>query len=348
MTGSRNVALVLSGALAKGGFEAGAIKELLPLFAKKQMAVRRIVATSAGALSGTVLAAGLRAGNGGDAAELLNHFWEYEATLRMFRPDLAGIASARGLFSMAAAHKMLRDHLHKQSRSPGARLPVSLSVVVARLLGHTVRIGDQKYSTFEHVLHFADRHFEDQHDRIINAACASGSVPTLFVPLELTDSDGHKLGPCADGGAVNNTPIKEALRADVDTIFLISPFPRVEPRYPGNNPIDLADHLMMILLNERLFRDLRESHWANSTIANIEKLVARRCTDPQEAQSLKDDILQAIGMPGAKMLRVVEIRPSAALEGSTLSALFSHRLRRHYLQAGMDAVRSQRSLLETL
>src|SRR5258708_36685603 len=65
------VALVLSGAVAKGAFGVGAIG----VFAAKGWPIRRIAATSSGALTAAVLGAGVATGQLDHASEIARSLW---------------------------------------------------------------------------------------------------------------------------------------------------------------------------------------------------------------------------------------------------------------------------------
>ncbi len=88
MTAPPPTALVLSGAVAKGAFQAGVLEEL----ARARMPIARIVAASAGAMNGAAFAAGLRFGRVELAAEVIVETWLRDATwLRFLRPSLVGL-----------------------------------------------------------------------------------------------------------------------------------------------------------------------------------------------------------------------------------------------------------------
>src|SRR5438445_408799 len=61
-------------------------------------------------------------------------------------------------------------------------------------------------------------------ERVFVAATASAAFPVLFAPVDVPG-----VGPCTDGGLVNNTPILAAFGPDaderLDAILVITPTP---------------------------------------------------------------------------------------------------------------------------
>src|SRR5436190_1517846 len=125
-------ALVLSGSVAKGAFQAG----VLEVLAGAGLPIARIVAASAGSMNGVAFAAGVRYG----------------------RPALAAAVE-----------------------------------------------GD---TTFEYVTEFIGASFDSSEGRrrLITAVTASAAFPLLFSPVDV-----DPVGPCVDGGAVNNAPVSYGL-----------------------------------------------------------------------------------------------------------------------------------------
>src|SRR5215475_1777780 len=72
----KTIALVLAGAVAQGAFEVGAIRALV----RTDVRIARIVATSAGALNGTVLASALRRREPIAGGEILAELWRDHAS----------------------------------------------------------------------------------------------------------------------------------------------------------------------------------------------------------------------------------------------------------------------------
>jgi predicted acylesterase/phospholipase RssA len=88
------IAIVLPGAIARGGYEAGVIDALI----SQNVKITRIVATSSGALNGVALASAIRIGQEKEMAKKLLNSWIDDASWKKsfrFRPW--GIFTGRGL-----------------------------------------------------------------------------------------------------------------------------------------------------------------------------------------------------------------------------------------------------------
>src|SRR5262249_16863421 len=132
--------------------------------------------------------------------------------------------------------------------------PVRLRIVVAALNGVAGNVGGRPATTFEGVCSFADADFDDEAHRepIYLAAAASSAFPLIFKPVDVP-----MLGPCYDGGAVNNTPIQLAAADGLKQVIVISPYPAVFNAAPTLEGLELVSRLVDILIQERVYRDLK-------------------------------------------------------------------------------------------
>ncbi len=99
---------------------------------------------------------------------------------------------------------------------------------------------------------------------------------------------------CIDGGAVNNTPLGYALDHpfEIDRVFVVSPQPRVaSSRATDAKGIGLAMHLADMLVEERLYRDLRGAYAVNAALARLAQVVP-------DAE-LRAQVLETVGWGGA-------------------------------------------------
>jgi len=154
-------------------------------------------------------------------------------------------------------------------------------------------------------------------------------VPLIFVPVDLPG-----VGPCADGGLVNNTPLKYALADDsVSRVFVIVPYPSpADPQLPAQG-IELAVHCIDIFIQERLQRDLHVATEVNRQIASLDLLAAR---DP----ALADKVREQMGLTRKRVIELVQIRPPSGLAGNDLSGLGSKALRKAQVAAGIEAAQA--------
>ena len=91
--------------------------------------------------------------------------------------------------------------------------------------------------------------------------------------------------------------------------------------------IDLLGHLVDILINERLHRDLQLAHRINRQINLLERELA------DLAPERRKKIFDALSW---RKLEVIEIRPTEALAGNSLTGFWDRNVRAGYLKTGHD------------
>lgn len=321
-------ALVLPGAIARGAYEAGVIDVLV----KKDFPIDRIVATSSGALNGLALASGIRSGRKNEMAQLLIDSWidrgNWSGSLSI---SPWALIRGRGLSKQDNLIEMMRE-LVKPCHS-AKRYDVELCVIITPLNGVITHIGQRPATTYETVLKFKNEDFDTQEslEKIFKVVAAACSFPGLFEPVDL-----EGLGSCVDGGAVNNAPIKYALQdSGVNRVIVPVPFPSVMKPGDWKKGLALLNHLIEILINERLYRDLKETYSVNREVENLERL----CEDG----FITKDQLEAIkGAVSSRKVEVTQIRPSEVLKQSPFAGFFSRSERVRLVDEGRKAA------LETL
>ncbi len=322
-------ALVLAGGVAKGAFAAGAV---LALAQHLPLRVRRIVATSSGALSAVFLASAIRDGRDlAVAGAELTAIWRERATVAgTFAWSPLGIAQRVGLSTNAKIVDLLRQYV----RPARGRRPIDLRLVMTNAAGSASPAGESEATTFEHVARFSGAAFDDERrlEEVFRAASASSAFPLAFEPVEMMISG--KRAPCFDGGLVDDAPIKHALEDPfVKRIFVIAPFPaKYDPPPAQLQGAALVVHLAEVLVQERLYRDLREAHATNAALARLEELIAY--------PRVRAAVLEAIGWRNRRQVEIVEIRPGAALPGGAFDGFCRPALRDAYIDAGDHAARA--------
>ena len=319
---TRPTAVILAGGVAKGAFEAGALEVLTA----HGIAFSSIVATSSGALNGTLLAAAVRSRRTGEAGAQLVRLWEERATWTYaFRPSLPDALALRGLLSSRPVFDLLRSEVTPFASA--ALDPVSLRIVVAAINGLPARLDGEPATTYEGVQSFAGASFDDPVGReaVFRAAAASAAFPVLFAPVDVP----HR-GPCYDGGLVNNSPVRLAIDDGAECIVLIAPYPAVTRRRAAPRGLALFTHLAEVLVYERLYRDLADAERVNARIAGLRAL-----------DLSADDLTRIRHLLGWRTeAHIVYIHPDAELPGNPLAGFFSLSLRRQYIQAGRRAAES--------
>jgi NTE family protein len=320
-------ALVLSGAVAKGAFEAGVID----VIAQHGIDIRRIVATSAGALNGSLLAAGIRAGRTEDAARMLIDHWIQRGTWgNAVELSVRDVARGRGLSTSGKLARLLRRSV--ESFVPGSgQHPISLTLVVAALRGDPVVREIEGTTSYESIANFSGRDLDDadQREWLYQYATAAAAFPGLFAPVGIAE-----LGASLDGGIVNNTPIAHALRdhSEIERVIVVTHTPSLVDAPPPRG-LDLVGHVGEMLITERLYRDLREARAVNTRLTALESLVERGALSPTEARAAA----HALGYCGKRRIELQVIRPRTALAGGAFAGLSSRTLREQYVDAGRRA-----------
>ena len=316
-------AVVLPGAVARGAYEAGVLEVLAASDAK----IDRIVATSSGALNGVAYAAGVRGGDVRAVTAKLSQAWlEQGGWQDALHLSPMGVLRGVGASSRDGLLKMLREVV-KPCRA-SVKHAVQLRIVVAPLNGVAAKIGGKAATTYEKAVHFSGEDFDSQEglERIFAAAAAACAFPGLFQPVDLPG-----LGPCIDGGAVNNAPLKYALDdGTVGRVYIPVPFPEFLASPFLGTGVHLAIHLVEILINERLFRDLRSAQMVNKDVGRIERLARKGIISAEQAA----EIMRTLEI---RRVAITEIRPERQLKGGSFSGFFSKSQRARLVQEGREA-----------
>jgi NTE family protein len=336
----KKVAVILAGAVAKGAFAAG----VLHVLARQGLEVTRIVAASSGALNAVLYASYLRRGEARQRADELLELWiDHAGFWDVFSLDLVSVLRLEGVSSAAKVRKLLRSRIEPGKLADPR--PISLRILVAPLAGVPSRRIDElsrsedddplppveDRTTYEYVCDFTQDDFDSEHarDRVIEAALASSAFPFVFQPVHL-----EGLGPCIDGGAVNNAPVKWAVGGAIgdqlDAIVVVAPTPERDPCATEDlRGQRLINQAAAMLINERLYRDLREAERVNMQLARLEELGQGTLTRDQ-----LDQVKIALGWTNMKQVKILQIRPPEQLDGSSFAGFTSRALREQYIQAG--------------
>jgi len=332
-------ALVLAGAVVKGAFTAGALSVLSEPAVKKRLGldVRRIVGASSGALNGAYYAAAIRSGEEAGAGARLARIWIEEATaLGAFDVDLPALVAREGLSDQKKLVALLRRHI----RPSIGREPIELRLVVTNADGDLGRIDGEVATTFERIVDFAGADFDAAGalERVFVTTAASAAFPGAYAPVALPKEGGTV--QALDGGIIDNAPLSLALQGapEIGRVILIVPFPRVLAAPVALHGLALVSHVFDMLVQERLFRDLRELDRVNRALHELEARVPDR--------SHRAALLETLGWSGRRPAHVIEIRPPDPLPGDAFSGFWSRELREQYVQAGIDAARAAVALVE--
>lgn len=286
----KKIALVLTGAVSLGSFEAGVAYELVRYIKEQNnpdIEIDVIVGTSAGALTGALTALVLA-----DAADpqILEESW-----LSVRLEDLLKLKDTdRSILSNKAVEKLVSQYVSptKTALDRSTRNPVTLVVVVTNLDGikySIQRTKDKAFSisaiSYEDSLKFQiTKDFSDW-DTLRNAVMASSAFPVAFSHRQLVREEGefgkrkvqnfggrHTMSfNYSDGGIVNNQPLNKAIEIvnelpylederGFERVFLVvDPSPPSDDLIPGSKytVFDVAGKaLWTIPRNQTLYKDI--------------------------------------------------------------------------------------------
>jgi hypothetical protein len=181
---------------------------------------------------------------------------------------------------------------------------------------------------------FSDASFDSQDglERVFVATAASAAMPVLFTPVEVPG-----LGPCIDGGLLNNTPILAAFGPDpdedLDAVLVVSPTPaHLAPPPQQHRGLRLLAHELDMVFAELIYQDLRRAHRVNEGLSRLDALAARKGWSPAEVEEIKG----ALGLEGARRVPVVSIRPVEGLPGTIFSGFVNRAERRALVRMGRE------------
>lgn len=290
-TGKKKVALVFTGAVSLGSFEAGVAHEIVKHIQEKkkpELEVDVIVGTSAGALTGALTALALV--NGLDPSILADSWLsvKLEDLLRLHPCDCSILSSSKVEKLIA---EYLNPRLSQKAIQPTGIKEINLAIVVTNLDGVKYQIHrakNEKFSIsaigYEDAIKFRIRPLFDQWKKLQEAVRASSAFPAAFEHKKILREDKEFLRTAkynfqgipqrhfhySDGGIVNNQPLNKAIEIVndlpfnnsnevVERLFLV-----VDPAPPAaslaGNDYSVFDVLSKavwtIPRNQTLFKDL--------------------------------------------------------------------------------------------
>jgi predicted acylesterase/phospholipase RssA len=322
-TGNDGVALVLAGAVSKGAFGVGAVS----LMARKQLPIRRIAATSSGALTAAVIGAGMATGRSELAAQVSRETWlDHGAWGDIEHVSLGDWFHARGLLDTSRLVSLVREGIERVVAGwSGTPTSSTVTLVTTRLNPLPDAVGP--LPTYEHPITFGAPDFvnPDRWSQIATVAAASATFPGVFAPTLVDGS------PCVDGGAVNNTPIAFVLDdPSVRRIVVVTSEPgRVLEATEFGGPA-LVSRIAEILINERVSNDIATATKTNARLDAVVRALDSTAASPQTKAAV-------LGALGWRKLALTVIQPDQELGGNSFSGFFDRALREAYVEAGERA-----------
>jgi predicted acylesterase/phospholipase RssA len=291
------------------------------------------VVASSGALNGIAYAAGVRARREAAAARELVRAWEEDATLcGALHPSLRALWTRRGISDQRKILALLRRYVRPNTLADPA--PIELLIVLAVLHGRQGRVDGERATTYRETVSFSDAAFDTQEalERVFVATAASTAMPVLFAPVEVPG-----LGPCIDGGLLNNTPILAAIGLDPDddleAVLVVTPTPaHLAPPPEEHRGLRLLAHELDMVFAESIYQDLRRANRRAEGLLRLDALAARKGWSPAEVEEIKG----ALDLEGAHRVPIVSIRPMESLPGTLFSGFVDRAQRLATVQIGRE------------
>lgn len=301
------VAVVLSGAAARGAFQAGALAELIPTLEREGMTPTVWLGTSAGSINAALWGSAAHLGAQAAADEVLG-VWRQMSDDDVYRPLLSpsqartglqyglGALLGRGpgttsLLDTAPLHRTASNELRTGQLATNVAngLLDAVGVVATRMPSESDSVVDGAASG-RSVL-FLDEHapggYSGDPDRALDVArgpltpghvLASSAIPVAFPPVQVTEP-GDVKGWYIDGGVRLNTPLHPAVGLGAGKIVLVSATATTYGGPPPPDPMsrtpDIADAAAQVLhatLADRTTEDLIALRRTNRLVARAAEI----------------------------------------------------------------------------
>jgi NTE family protein len=332
----RGVAVVLSGAAARGAFQAGALEVLVPVLAAQGLRPTIWLGTSAGSINAVLWGARAHLDPAEAGADVVS-VWQrmsdddvYEP-LSVTAPRLAlqfagGALLGRGpgttsLLDTAplrrTAEQMLHTDLLEANLVSGA--VAACGVVATRMPGDGD--SDRPGTASGRSVLFLDEHepsgYDGDSDRALDVVrgplraehvLASSAIPVAFPPVELPAPAGWYV----DGGVRLNTPLHPAIGLDADRVLVVSAtatsYPPPAPGPVGGTPdiADAAAQLLHAALADRTVEDLRALRRTNRQVGAAARAGRRDLLVDGEGRPYRTVPLMAVSPPAGAMGRAAD------------------------------------------
>ena len=334
----RRVAVVLSGAAARGAFQAGALAVLVPALVRQGLRPSIWLGTSAGSIN-AALWGGRAHLDPTEAGNEVVGIWRrmsdddvYEPLLPLTVPRLGlqfagGALLGRGpgttsLLDTAPLRRtgdeVLRPDLLEANLASGA---VDAVGVVATRMPEERDAGRPGTASGRSVL-FLDEHAESEYagdpDRALDVVrgpiraqhvIASSAIPVAFPPVELSTPAGWYV----DGGVRLNTPLHPAVGLGAGRVLVVSatsttygPPPSAGPA--GGSP-DIADAAAQVLhatLADRTTEDLRSLRRTNRLVAAATRAGSPGALTDTRGRPYRTVPVMAVSPPAGAMARAAD------------------------------------------
>lgn len=340
--GSETVAVVLSGAAARGAFQAGALAELIPALERDGLRPTIWLGTSAGSINAVLWGAAAHLG-AQDAAREVLEVWQHLSDDDVYRPlvpyslvtgaqYLAGALLGRGpgttsLLDTAplrriATHKLRTDQLAANIEDGvlaavgvvASRMPSeSNSAIVGAASGRSVLFLDEHTAWDypgdpERALDVVRGPLNPDH------VMASSAIPVAFPPVLINEPE-DAAGWYVDGGVRLNTPLHPAVGLGATKILVVAAtsttYDPPQPAGPASGMPDIADAAAQVLhavLADRTTEDLAALRRTNKMVAQTSAVGEPRLLTGSTGRPYRQiDVMTVSPPPGEMGRRAAEV-----------------------------------------
>ncbi len=344
---SSTVAVVLTGAAARGAFQAGALAHLIPALEQQGLLPTIWVGTSAGSINATLWGSALHQGAQGAGQDVVD-VWRTMSDDNVFRSLLpfalarTGLQYALGaLLDLGPGTTSLLDTTPLQRTAQevlsSGQLATNVDDGVLGSVGvaatrmptdsdnETVGAASGRSVLFLHEHRPGD--YAGDPARALDVVrgpitaehvLASSAIPVAFPPIRITSPE-QAAGWYVDGGVRLNAPLQPAIGLGATRILLISATATTYgappiPAPPGRTQdiADAAAQVMHAVLADRMVEDL-------ATLRRMNRLVA------QAAAAGRTDLLRTRGGTPYRPIQVMDISPPPGAMGTLAAEVFARR-----------------------
>ncbi len=313
MSGHRveRVAIVLTGAAARGAFQAGALAALLTGLAEQGRSPTVAIGTSAGALNSALWASCAHL-SPGEIAHALRSAWMSDQQDVIAHPALslprAAVDMARSSLGLGGGVRALLDtsplaatvdrylDAEQVAANVEAGIVEAVGVVATRMpaVAEPVAVSSGRSVVFLDTR--LDASGVDDPERAVDLAptsitahhvLASSAIPMVF-PAAWVPTPPSRIGWYLDGGIRLNAPIRPAVQLGADRIVVVSAHatkygespPPEQAERPSPDAADAAAHVLHAVLADSMVEDLADLRWKNQLCEQVRGPVPGRSGRP--------------------------------------------------------------------
>lgn len=343
----QTVAVVLTGAAARGAFQAGALAELIPALERQGLRPSIWLGTSAGSINAALWGASLHQGADAAAEEVLD-VWRHMSDDNVYRSLLPFALARTGLqYAMGAvldrgpgttslldtrplqrtAHEALSTTQLAANVASGVLDAVGVATTRMPMDSDTDMVGAGSGRSVLFLDETEPGDYAGDPSRALDVVrgpivaehvLASSAIPVAFPPIVI-DSPPHAAGWYVDGGVRLNAPLQPAVAMGADRILLVSATqttygPPPAASLPARTPDvdDAAAQVLNTVMADRMVEDL-------ANLRRINRLVA------QTAQAGQHDLLSSGAGHPYRPVMVLDVAPPEGAMGQLAAEVFARR-----------------------